>query len=56
MSYIFFLVISIHVYMNTLILRQGLDLVLTEPDCIFFFMFLEEYFWFGKMALPVLCA
>ena len=21
-----------------------------------FFMFLEEYFWFGKMALPVLCA
>ena len=55
MSYIFFLVISIHVYMNTFILRQGLDMVLTEADCILF-LFLEEYFWLGKKALPVLCA
>ena len=37
MSYIFFLVISIHVYMNTFILRQGLDMVLTEADCILVF-------------------
>ena len=41
--------------MNTFILRQGLDMVLTEADCILF-LFLEEYFWLGKKALPVLCA
>ena len=38
--YVFFLIISIHVYMNTFILRLGLDLVLTEPDCIFRGIFL----------------
>ena len=54
--YLFFLIISIHVYMNTFMFRLGLDLVLTEPDCILFFMFLEEYIWLGKKALPVLCA